>query len=318
MWTLPPGVDAIIQDFAITDSRLMIHAYFSEPSRMDHGQEWRLVLWNWETGDLVRRQGCGRAFLTSPPQVFDRSSADGSGFIRWCSQTAFLDEFRIMVGPWNNLQEVPEFIVFNTFFPQEHPRNVRRFKLPPKCHGRSVLAYLDRGRSQGGVNRDGPLIVDPAQTILVIELWPTPTEKHALIILRIQPLVERAGSIRTEVEIPWDEWGRGATIMDVPINNHNSSTIVHGARMLMIHYTGHDQNEHHRIHIFDFSRRGSPSLPVLGGSDGGIERKAVFEDGRSCLFKDGDGMSSWGLQSLGDSLVFYIVSLIYYSTQGVL
>ena len=244
-----------------------------------------------------------------PPQVFDRSSVDGTGLIRWNCQVAFLDEFRVVVALWNDFPFPPGLSVFNTLLPQDHPRHMRQFKLPPKHGQRSARVHLDRDRSLGTVDRDGPLIVDPTQAILVMDLSPSVRQPQTLIILRMHPLIEHTCSMRPEVQIPWDEWGRDAVVMEIPIDFTYSTITIHGARVLAIHQTRRDPEDCHRIHVFDFSRRATSALPPLGDKVGGSERRVAFKGGRNCALEGGEGMSAWGLRSLGDSVVFYKVSI---------
>lgn len=219
-----------------------------------------------------------------------------------------------MVVCYDNFPDSPELAVFNTLVPQDHPRNLRRFRLPPKYLLRSARVHLDRDRSLGTVNRDGPLIVDPTQAILIMDLSPNVPEPRIFLILRMQPLIEHACSMRADVQIPWDEWGRDAVAMEIPMDSTYFTTITHGARVLAIRNTRHGPEERYLIHTFDFSRRGSAALPLSDENDGGTERRALFKDGRSCVFGGGDGMIPWGLQSLGDSIMFYVVSLPSSST----
>ena len=164
----------------------------------------------------------------------------------------------------------------------------------------------------GGVNRDGHLVVDPNQAILILSLFPSVLELQIFLILRTQPLIERTCSIRTDTEIPWDEWGRGAVVMKIPVRI-GTLAIIHGTRVLVIYDTFRDPGSHYRVHVFDVSRRGSATLPLLDGNEGGTERRAIFEDGRSCEFEAGDGMSLWDLQPLGDTIPLSVVSLLSYS-----
>lgn len=247
-----------------------------------------------------------------PPQVFDRSSVDGTELVSWNCQVAFLDEFRIVVSLCNFLV-TPEVSIFNTLLPQDHPRHMRRFGLPQKYGQRGAHVRLDRDRSLGTVDRDGPLIVDPAQAILTIYLTPTVREPHTLVILRMQPLIEHTCSMRQDIQIPWEEWGRDAVVVEIPIDCSYLTAAVHGARVLAIHHIRRGPEECHRIYIFDFSRRASSALPLSSDGFGGTERRVEFKVGRSCVLEGGEGMSAWGLQSLGDSIVFYKASIFFRS-----
>lgn len=122
-----------------------------------------------------------------------------------------------------------------------------------------------------------------------MDLSPANRVPHTFLILRMQDLIEHACSIRTEVQIPWDEWGKGAVVIEVPFDTIYLSTIIHGARVLTIRNTHRGPEEHYRMHIFDFSRRASAALPLSDGSEGGTERRAVFNTGRNCLFGEGGG-----------------------------
>lgn len=215
----------------------------------------------------------------------------------------------------DELPDAPELVVFDTLVPREHPGNLRRFRLPPKYSGRGARVDLDLDRSLGTVNRDGHLIVDPTQAVFIINLAaPIVLGLQILLILRIQPMIEHARSMRADTHIPWDEWGSGAVAMEISIESGRFDTIIHGTRLLMVHDTYRIlAGERYRIHTFDFSRRGSAALPLSDGD--GKERAAVFKDGPSCTLK-GDGVNPWGLRSLGDSIPYSIVSLFFSSVEG--
>ena len=119
-----------------------------------------------------------------PSQVFHRSSTDGSGLLGYNFQIAFLDEFRFMALYYDNSPNDPELFVFNTLIPQDHPRNLRRFGLPQGLQECEVRISLDHDRSSGAVNRDGPLIVDPTQTVSVVDLRSRLGEQRGFLILR--------------------------------------------------------------------------------------------------------------------------------------
>ena len=246
--------------------------------------------------------------------MLDRSSAERSEPIQWNCQVTFLDEFRIAVLYDNVFPGAPELAIFNTLVPQGHPGNLRRFKLPPVTVGRTVHVHLDRDRSLGTVNRDGHLIVDPSQAILILKISQTVQERQIFFVLRTQSLIERACSMRADTQIPWDEWGRGAVVMEIPTGS-GALTIVHGTHVLVIDEI-HGPGANYRVCRFDFGRWGSATLPFLDENDGGAGRRAVFEDGRSCEFEGGDGMSLYDLQPLGDTIPLSVVSLLSCSIGG--
>jgi hypothetical protein len=248
--------------------------------------------------------------------VFDSSNLNGDGLFAggynstlWGLQVAFLDEFRITM-VYDNAHEFP---VFDTLLPQDHPRNLRWFRLPWKYRGRGAYLHVDRGGSLRTVDRDGPLIVDPTQAIIIMDFLETSQEPRVYLILRIQPLIEYACSMRADVRIPWNEWGRGAVAMEIPSTvTVNPETVIHGARVLAIVETPHGLRQRFCIHTFDFSRRGSAALPLSDENDREAERNAAFEDGWRYVLEVADGMSPWGLQSAGGGVVLYIVSLFPY------
>lgn len=168
------------------------------------------------------------------------------------------------------------------------------------------------------MNGGGPLITDPTQSVFIVDLSLNLLGQRELLILRVQPMIELACSMRTDVQIPWDEWGRGSVVVGIPtsLSHHVYFVAVHGARLLVIHGTGR-ADEYPYIHIFDFSRGKSAALPLSDKNDDGTERRILFKHGRSCAFKPAMGTTSWDLQPIGDSVVRVgpqIVSLPSYST----
>ena len=58
-WALPPGVEEpFVQDLAVTSSRFMMYIFLRDKSR----PVWRVVLWDWRSGDLVRMPQLGSHF----------------------------------------------------------------------------------------------------------------------------------------------------------------------------------------------------------------------------------------------------------------
>lgn len=296
----------------MTGSRLVMYLSFWDNSLSDNTGVWRVVVWDWKTGDLVRTLRSQSGFSHVNFQVSDHSSTDKSRLIDRDCQVAFLDEFRIMV-----LNYKPSthgtLTVFNTLVPQDPLRYLRQFGLPSKYLGRNAHVYLDRDRSLGSVNRDGCLLVDPAQAILAVGISPgSRGNKETLLILRTQSLIECVCSMRADVQIPWDEWLSGAVAMESPIFRKDSVITIHGTRMLVGDSRHH---ERYRIHVFDFSRLGSAALQISDENDGRTEKKVIFKDGRSCEFEVGDEEYVQGLESLGDSIMVNIVSVLFHSSE---
>jgi len=230
--------------------------------------------------------------------------------------TFFLDEFRIVVPALFIHTNLLELIVFNTLLPQGHPRSLRRFLLPQQyndgCY--SALIHVDQDRYLGTPDRDVTLITDPAQAILVIHVSKYQRLDQAFHIVRIQTLIEHVCSIRTDVYIPWDEWGRGSVIMEMPPSDR-FSVDVHGIHVVV--FKRHRRSSlTYDIHSFDFGRCGCSALPLRDWERGRVERDALFEAGRKSVFQSvwNEYMLSWSdMESLGNGTFFYQVNCLTYS-----
>jgi hypothetical protein len=249
------------------------------------------------------------ALLTSPPQVLDLSSTDGSKLVKPDTQGIFLDEFRVAIV--HDESSIAELAVFNTLIPQDHPGNLQLLGLPPEYRDRTVKICVDHGRNLGTPNRDETLLADPAQAVLAMKLeggWEPPV----LLVVRTRALIEQMYLVRADSCVPWDEWGRGAVAIAIPTYGVEWSTFIHGAQVMVVRtsFTGNlgwpVQHWCH-LHTFDFGRHSS--LPLLGGADG-IERRAQFKDGANFRFELGNGMPWGGFRSLSDGSLFYLVSCL--------
>jgi hypothetical protein len=246
----------------------------------------------------------------SPSQVFDCSSVDGSGLLTEDSQFVFLDEFRVMAISRHTHLESLEILVFNTLVPQGHPRGLRRLNLPPKYRDTRASIHVDPYRSLGPSNSDGPITVDPAQAIVLVNLVSRHAKKpQVLLILRVQPLIEHVCSMSTYVQTPWDEWGRDSMVMEIFYGSFYLAA-VHGSRVLGLL---RGEGRARRTYTFDFGLWGSDTLHFSYGNDGGAERRAVFEVGY-LMFEECNGVGTWGGDPIGDSLVSYGVSLLPHSS----
>lgn len=220
-----------------------------------------------------------------------------------------------MITARDTVTDAPKFTVYNTLIPQDHPMSSRTFVLPPVYHDRVPRIHADRDRSLGTPNRDGPLITDPTQAILVLELLKSRHEHSILLVVQIQPLIDRVCSTRTDVHIPWDEWGRGSVIIEKP-PRYGSFIHIHGTHLVALETPYHWQRGRRgypRVRVFDFSRNGRSALPLRDGEGGGTERKVMFSDGSEFVleadeFKVDDDDASWGnMGSQGDG-TFFLVS----------
>ena len=269
----------------------------------DNETVYRIVVWNWKTGEPVRFCDLSGHALLDLPQVFDLSS-DESGMITSHTQAIFLDEFHMAVIP--NSLAITELAVFNTLIPQGHSGYLKRLVLPLEFRNMCANIRFDRDRDFGSSNKDEALLPDPAQAVFVIEIW-ADEELRILLVVRTQTLVKQVHAVRTDFCVPWDEWRRDAVAIQVwndPCNR--LSAFVHDAQVMVMRKSsglGYD------VRTFDFSQRGRGSLPLRSEADG-IE-SVPFEDGADLRF----GLeSSVGpreeLQSLSDGSLIYLVSCL--------
>ena len=124
----------------------------------------------------------------------------------------FLDEFRIMAFT----PDVPELTLFDTHVPHGHPVNSRRFRMPLRYHDWFGSVRIDSDRCLGKLDRDRSFTTDPAQAVLVVKLL----SRHGqcvLLIVRIQILIELVCSMNADACVPWDVWGRGVVVMEIPM-----------------------------------------------------------------------------------------------------
>jgi len=153
---------------------------------------------------------------------------------------------------------------------------------------------------------DEPLVADPAQAVLVVEVmrgW----DLLAFLVIRMQALIEQPCSTRLGSRVPWEEWGTDAVITQGPMYDDQPATFVHGAQVVVMwaHITlkvDWSEEFYYRVYTLDFSQRGRSSLPLWCGGGGG--------SGEECIkFEPAHGMSSWDvLRSLSDGSLYFLVS----------
>ena len=300
-WELPSGEGLILgNDPAITRSRIAVYlVYWDE----DDGIVCRMVVWNWKTGEQVRFRDLSAHTLLNSPQVLDLSSMDRSESITNGTQAIFLDEFCVAAIP--SRSAITELTMFNTLVPQDHPGYMRRLAFP--FHHKHADMHLDHDRDLGTPNDDEGLLPDPAQAVLVIDLW-SDREPRVLIVVRTQVLVEQVYSMRADSPVPWDEWGRDAVVIEVQNDgDHTMFTFVHGAQVTIGRAFSPLALGAYDVRTFDFSQRGRYSLPFQGGPD--AERRVLFEDGVNVKFEPDDGIGPWGgLKPLSDGSLVHLVS----------
>jgi len=243
--------------------------------------------------------------------VLNVSTNDGSTLIKWDSRATFLDDFRLLVTSYANATGAPELVVFDTLTPQDHPGGFRRFGLPLRYRNHSPRIHADCDRPLGITTRGGPLVVDPTQAVLVVELTqridPGP---HVLLTVRTDVLIQHACSVCTVPCIPWEEWGKDAVATEIALDRIEFSTFVLGTHVLVVVRASGDV-PNYSLYTFDFSRRGCRALPLWGGEGGGIERRSVFGDARKLVFEGHPGMSPGELLLLGNGILVYLRQVSY-------
>ena len=209
---------------------------------------------------------------------------------------------------------VPEITLFDTLVPRGNPVSSGRFLVPPRCYDWFPTVFVDDDQCTGTRDRDRPLTTDPAQAVFVLRLG-GPQGLCIWLIVRIQTLVERVCSMGADTCVPWDEWGRGAVVMDVSHVSRRDTPhsgpypLVHGTHVIMVERStapGIDGCYHH-LRTFDFGRRGWSALPLCDADDG-VERRVAFESGRNFLLQGNEEMNEWAFYSLGDGRLMYLVS----------
>ena len=247
------------------------------------------------------------------PQILDLPSADGGTAIEHRTSATFLDEFRIIVSTPKSAQNATEFTLFDTLVPHGHLVNSRRFRVPLRHYDWAPSVHVDGDRCLGTPNPGDPLTTDPAQALLVLKLV-SRYGPRVLLIVRTQVLIECVRSTSVDTYVPWEEWERGAVIMNVPTGGSVRSDpypLVQGLHVILVKlYTtpgvGGDLSHSHFC-TFDLSRRGWGILPLWDEDDGAVGR-VLFEAGRNFSFQGCKGMAECAFDSLGDGRFMCLVS----------
>lgn len=237
--------------------------------------------------------------------MVELSTIDWNGLLN--PRVIFLDEFRVMISTRDAGTDAPRLIVLNTLVTQDDQRRLRRLGIPPQYRNGLVLIHVDQERPLGTLNRDGPLIADPTQAIFVVGI---PELRH-LLVVRMRTLIKRVCSTCTDVNIPWDEWGRGAVLMETPLSFTYSPPVhIHGTHVIVVKTPSWlGLKDYNRICTFDFGQRGYDRLPLCDEDGIGAERRALFGDGHKFALNESESVAWWGLMgSLGDGSLFRPVS----------
>ena len=248
--------------------------------------------------------------------MLDLPSVRGSESVGEGTTITFLDEFRIIVLTPKNTP-VPEFTIFDTLVPRNSPVSSRRFRVPSRYRDWFPILHIDDDRNFGTLDQDRPLVTDPAQAVLVVKLL-GPGGRRAPLVVRVQTLIQHVDSTSTDVCAPWDEWGSGAAVIEVPERASafgGPYLLVQGSRVTSVAMctttgVGGDIIRPHFC-TFDLSRRGWGILSLRDEGDG-AERRVAFEDGRNFLLQGDQGTTDWGFYSLGDGKFMHLVSGFHY------
>ena len=201
----------------------------------------------------------------------------------------------------------PELVVFDTLVPQDHTKDFRQFKFPPKYSCWIPRTHTDPGSPLGRVTQDGPLTVDPTQAILAVELMGTVynLDPRAFLVLRANTLIEFSCSMRAGPHIPWEEWGEGSVAIEILADLDHCFTFMHDTHMAVVVCVRGDVPEY-RLHTFDFSKRGRHVLSLWDGEAGRTERRPVVGDGQKLTLEGGEDMSREDLLMLDDGTLVYL------------
>ena len=240
--------------------------------------------------------------------MLDLPHADGSSVVEQNTIATFLDEFRMMVLTPRSTPDAPEFSIFNTLIPHNHPGNSWRFCAPSRYHHWLPSVHVDSDRCLGSLDRDRPFTTDPTQAVLAVKLV-SPNGSSVSLVVRIQTLIEHVHST-ADARVPWDVWGRNSVVIEVLTPSYARSgpcPLVQGVHAIFVKLPPAGRNHHHPHFLtFDLSRRGWSILPLWDGD--GTERRAIFEDGRKFLLQGGGSVVRWRIYSLGDDKLMYLVS----------
>ena len=217
----------------------------------------------------------------------------------------------MMVFDLERIGNPPEFTVFNTLIPQDHPRSLRRFRVPMRYRNWLPSAFTDREMSLGTLNPDNPLIVDPSQAFIILELFGREAGIRVFIVVRTQSLIKYTCSMDTEDCIPWEEWGRDAMIMEM--RSSCPQIYIQGTHVVEVkaRRLPNDVMERMYLRTFDFSKQG---CSMFWGEGGEVMQAVWYKGGRDLFLEESENMIPVRLSSLGNGTFFYLPvrsSLLY-------
>ena len=156
-------------------------------------------------------------------------------------------------------------------------------------------------------DRDASFVVDSTQAITVLELQYAGLNNgpQVLLVLPTNVLIEHSCSTRAGPRIPWEEWGNGAVVTEIPTTRNDLSTFVHGTHLTVV-VCVNDNVPEYRLQTFDFSKRGCHALPLWSGEGGGTERRSALERGRELALEGNEGMFTEDMLMPGDGVLVYM------------
>lgn len=251
-------------------------------------------------------------------QVLKQSSVEHIVLIYRFSKFTFLDEFRLLI-PARESSLVGDIglVVFDTSIPQQSPDSWRHFYIAPtppqdirNLWPWGIWVYRDVDRMQGEGSCDGPLIVDPAQSVVAFVLYRHecggPSSGEVVSVIRIAALVGYMSSTHTGQHIPWDDWKRDVMVVEIPPSSASLvRTFVFGSRVLLLMDDWRDNTGGYSIWAYDFNLRGCRTLVRAGDRK---NKRKVTPNPKKIWFPPGYDNAVGDMRAMGDSLVSCMVS----------
>ena len=251
-------------------------------------------------------------------QVLEWYSIDYSFLRHLASKLVFIDEFRLLATtsvPVKNEHEL-NLVIFDTSIPRQSPDSWEPFNIVPRHpfqHPRSssswdVTIYTDWDRTQGEGSCDGPLIVDPTQSVVVLSLngRGVPLDEEIILVVRTTALFRQLPSALTCRRILWDEWKRDAMIITLPRGIFSGRIFVFGPRVLLATRKWIDEDgEGYSVQVYNCSRWGCRALVQVGS---GRKEKTLVLNPEKVWFTDEYRSKVGYARALGDSIVWCGVS----------
>ena len=220
------------------------------------------------------------------------------------SRFAFIDEFRLLATTGVPVKHVRELglVMFDTSVPQQSPDNWQPSNLVPAYTHQHPRASWSCDRTQGEGSCDGPLVIDPPQSVVVLALNGRGAfaTGETVLVIHTRALVGYMPSTHTCRRILWDEWKRDVMVVKVPRGVSYIWNFIIGSRVLLMTRIRRNSREGYRFQVYDFSRWGCRALVRVGRGEKEITlmpnpKKVWFP--REYL----DGVRS--MRVLGDSIV---------------